>query len=416
MKAPRLAFVESNTSGTGRLFARAARREGVRPVLLTDDPSRYKFVAEEELDVLRVDTSDRVAVLEACRALATEHGLAGVTSSSEYFIATAAWAARESGLPGPLPSAVLACRDKREQRVQLQKAGVGMPAFRSANSAGRAVAAAEEIGFPVVVKPVAGTGSAGVRLCADAHSVSSHAAALLRLRRNERGMPVPRRVLVEECAVGPEFSVETFGTEVVGITQKHLGLPPHFVEVGHDFPAALDAEAARAIEREVLRSAEALGLTWGPGHYELRLTATGPKIIEVNPRLAGGFIPELVRLAFGVDLVSETVRAVLGRPAGLRRERRRHASIRFVLPPHDGVLSDVEGSERAGRLPGVEDVQLYAKPGDEVSLRGDFRDRIGHVVAVGETYEAARAAVEAAHGLLRPVVNSAAVAAAAGRV
>ncbi len=405
MIPPWLVFVESNTSGTGRLFVRAAVREGARPILLTADPARYGYVAEEALDVLEVDTQDGAALLAACRRLAAEAPLAGLTSSSEYFVATAAALARRLGLPGPLPAAVRTCRDKQALRRRLQAAGVGIPAFRPASSVKAAVAAARSIGFPVVVKPVSGTGSAGVRLCKAAEAVAAHAGALLRQRRNERGMPLPRRILVEALADGPEYSVETFGSAVVGITRKHLGPLPFFVEVGHDFPAALSDAARARIEQEVRRALEALALGWGPAHFELRLTAEGPRIIEVNPRLAGGYIPELVRLAFGLDLIGETVRLALGRAVRLERPLVRFASIRFLLAPRAGTLAGVEGLEAARQVEGVAEAQLYTRPGNRVRRGGDFRDRLGHVMAAGPTPEAAHAAVEQAHAAIRLTVQ-----------
>jgi len=48
--------------------------------------------------------------------------------------------------------------------------------------------------------------------------VEAHAKTLLAITTNERGQPLPPRILVEELAVGPEYSMETFNTSVVGIT------------------------------------------------------------------------------------------------------------------------------------------------------------------------------------------------------
>ena len=65
----RLVLIESNTSGTGRLFARAAMQQGARPILLTDDPSRYKYINEEQLEVLQINTQDEDAIFDACMKL-----------------------------------------------------------------------------------------------------------------------------------------------------------------------------------------------------------------------------------------------------------------------------------------------------------------------------------------------------------
>src|SRR5271155_597482 len=222
MTAPWLSFIESNTSGTGRLFVRSARHNGCCPILLTADASRYPYVKEEGLLTLQVDTRDQKALLQACNWLKVQ-GLAGVMSTSEYYVGTAAALARRLHLPGPPPCAVRTCRNKWSMRVRLQAASIGVPTFRQADSVNAAISAAREIGFPVVVKPPGGTGSVGVRMCVNAAEVASHVRDLLRQRYNERGLPVPRRVLIEELVEGAEYSVETFGQTIIGITEKRLG-------------------------------------------------------------------------------------------------------------------------------------------------------------------------------------------------
>ncbi len=396
-----IALIESNTSGTGRLFARAAVAQGFRPILLSDDPSRYAYATEDQLDTLQVDTNDISEVIAACQRLASDGGLSGVTSSSEYYVATAATVARRFGLPGPQAASIRDCRDKLKQRQKLETAGVPIPRFGAATSDRMAVNRAKELGLPVVVKAVSGSGSIGVKLCATLEEVAAHAAHLLSRQNDERGRAVPRHILVESLLEGVEYSVETFGQAVVGVTRKYLGQLPDFVEVGHDFPAELSRADTEAIHRVARQSLFALGLGWGAAHIELRLTADGPHIVEVNPRLAGGYIPELVRIATGVDLISEAVRLVAGGEPDLKSSFGRYASIRFLLPGEDGLLRESWGMKEAVNLPGVAEVKLYVKPGSAVKRHGDFRDRIGHVIACGMTPDAARDAATSAWGAIR---------------
>jgi argininosuccinate lyase len=400
-----LAFIESNTSGTGRLFARAAAAQGLRPILLSADPTRYPYVAEDGIATQYIDTQDEQALVDACRRLAEDAGLAGVASSSEYFIATAAGLAARFGLPGPRQMAITRCRDKYMQRVCLHAAGVGVPAFRAADSVAGARGAADELGYPVVVKPINGSGSIGVKLCGDADAVRDHATTLLNQQQNERGQPVPQRILVEELAVGQEYSVELFNGGIVGITQKYLGSPPYFIEVGHDFPARLAAGDEQAIAQTVRRSLDALDLGWGPIHVELRVTKSGPRIIEVNPRLAGGFIPELVRLATGIDMIAETVRLVTGGTPLLQRTNDEYAAIRFIVLDQDGTLVEVGDLDAAARLAHVVAVKRYARASNRIRCFGDFRDRIGHVIVCASTPEAARASADAAQRMIQVIIR-----------
>ena len=87
-------LVESNTTGSGRLFCSNARRMGLRPVLLARDPDRYPYVETDGIDRRRLDTTSLAAVREACANL--PGAIAGVTSSSEYFIGISSEVARSS--------------------------------------------------------------------------------------------------------------------------------------------------------------------------------------------------------------------------------------------------------------------------------------------------------------------------------
>ncbi len=399
-------FIESNTSGTGPRFINAAREEGLRPVMLTADSSRYDYALEEELTVCETDTSDEEALFETCHLLSRNGRIAGILSSSEYYVSAAAALAARFGLSCPSAMAVSRCRDKEEQRKRLLAAGVPVPAFRAADSAGAAVEAATEIGLPVVLKPVVGSGSVGVMLCENLDEVSVHARRLLDTKINERGLRIPGRILVEELACGPEFSVETFGSEVIGVTKKYLTPLPRFIETGHDFRAQLTPEVEKVVGETALRALQALKLEWGPAHIEIRLSLDGPNVIEVNPRLAGGHIPELVRLSSGIDLISATIKLAIGKRASLKPNVNFYSSIRFILPNSEGRLMSIEGLEKAARTPGVVEVKPYRQVGAELRLHGDFRDRIGHVIARGASPDDARESAERAHSAVKLVIES----------
>jgi len=168
------------------------------------------------------------------------------------------------------------------------------------------------------------------------------------------------------------------------------------VELGHDFPTDLPSHLHENIAAVAQSGLQALGLLWGPAHVELRVTANGPAIVEINPRLAGGFIPEIMRLAFGVDVVRETIKLVVGEKADIQPLQNSHASIRFLTPLRNGTIVAIHGLEEAARIQGVADIQTYRKIGDQVAIENDFRDRIGHVISFGDVEMSAAQASELA--------------------
>jgi argininosuccinate lyase len=384
MKTPEVLFIESNTSGTGRIFARMARECGYRPVVFAESPSRYSFLQQDEVECVTCETSSLPRLMDAVGERSREARVAGIFSSSEYFIHTAAQLAQEYGLPAPDAEALQQCRNKWRQRTLLHNAGFHAPKFQLAHSMEEAQAALDKVPLPVVLKPLFGSGSFGVRLCKTRAEVAEHGNFLLHRTENERGIPTPPEFLVEEYMVGPEFSVEGFNGKAVGITRKHVSGEPFFVELGHDFPAVLPPETAAHIVEVTEATLKEMRLTWGPVHVELRLTEKGAAIIEINPRLAGGFIPEIVRLACGVDLVKATLMLAAGECPRLSVDKRRFASIRFVAASQNGRVQHIIGVDEARKIPGVFAVEMYVNSGDPVTVLHDFRDRLGHVIACGD--------------------------------
>jgi biotin carboxylase len=241
----------------------------------------------------------------------------------------------------------------------------------------------------------------GVRLCRTYEEIAEHSDILLHRTVNERGIPVSPELQIEEYLVGPEFSIEVFNGSVIGITRKHVSAEPFFVELGHDFPADLPAEVNKDIINVVQHGLRALKLTWGASHVELRLTAKGPAIIEVNPRLAGGFIPQLVQLALGINIIQETVRLAGGEPSDIKTRHGMYASIRFVTPAQNGIIQAINGVAAASAIQNVVDVQMYRGCGDRVKIENDFRDRIGHVISCANSSGSAGRAAETGRNQIR---------------
>lgn len=408
-----LLLLESNTTGSGRLFCAAAARLGLRPVVFAKDPGRYPYLAEDGIASRQLDTGDPEAVRRAAAELAGR--LAGVTSSSEYFVAAAAALAAEFGLPHPDAAAITACRNKAAQRWTLRTSGLPGPDFATATDPVQAGERAAELGLPVVVKPVSGSGSVRVRLCYRPAEVVEAARAVLAADLANSGIPAQRAVLLERYLDGPEFSVETFDRQVVGITAKHLGAPPYFVEIGHDFPARLPVGDQNELVVTALAAIKALGLGWGPAHVELRLTSSGAAVVEVNPRLAGGMIPDLVQLATGVDLITATVANAAGLPVALTPSRTEAAAIRFLVAESAGMFVAARGLDRAACCAGVIEVALTRRPGSELELEHSFRDRIGYLISVGRDSLVAAAAADRALGCVRLQIEPALVASAMAR-
>ncbi|MDQ3288340.1 MAG: ATP-grasp domain-containing protein [Pseudomonadota bacterium] len=392
-------FIESNTTGTGRLCLEKALLRGFRVLFLTRRPQLYGFLRDETVEPVVTDTSD-VDSLEAL--IRAQPDVVGVFSTSEYFIETAAIVARRLGLPSSAAEAIGLCRDKGRLYERLRAAGVATADTHIVETLEQLRALAPALHYPLVLKPAMGSGSVGVRLVRGEADLFEHGAAILSGTRNERGIAVVPKLLLQQYIDGPEFSVEVVGLgpdagyRVLGVTGKHLGALPHFVETGHDFPAPVDDSLRKRIAAEALSGLQAVGHVFGPAHVECRLRGDRVVIIEINPRLAGGMIPQAIEHATGIDVLGAMIDLFSGADPDLAPRRDDVASIRFLLPPHDGTLRAL-GFEPLVKSAGVRAVFTALKPvGQRISLKGDFTDRVALVLASGPDRDALNRALEEA--------------------
>ncbi|MBY3123207.1 ATP-grasp domain-containing protein [Rhizobium laguerreae] len=381
-----LILIEGHRS-IGPLYVKAAQRLGFHPVTMSADPTQYDYVSAEGTEAINVDTNNIDALKYACSKLKLTRDIAGLTGFSgldESVYVTVGKLCRDFGLPGPNPSSVEQCHDKFAQRQLLAQAGVPIPAYRVAATAAQVISAATEIGLPVVLKPVVGSGSSGVRLCRFIDQVAEHTRHLLGGGHVWQASP---RILVEEFAQGPYYTADIMGDHVVAIGTADFGSPPHFVYREFGFPASLTGDEHRRIVDISLSCLRALGLGWGPTNIEFRWTKRGPVVIEVNPRLAGTPDPQLIQLAYGVDLINEHIKLVVGDKCDLRAKHFRTAAARFLVPDREGMLEEIVGASRAAGVPGVADVNIYVQAKTPIVRKGDYRELIGHIIAASPTHD-----------------------------
>ncbi|MFE4829854.1 ATP-grasp domain-containing protein [Streptomyces sp. NPDC056672] len=344
-------------------------------------------------DVVSVDLRNYGLTLAAVTSYAREHRIAGVVTYAEQYTTLTASLARDLGLPGTLPSAVAAARDKGTTRRLLAQHGVPSARSLPAGSTEDAVEAARLLGYPVVVKPRGLGGSAGVRRAdSDAQVRTAYDAATRATLMDLQDFGEPG-VLVEEYLDGPEISVETVVTapgevRIVAVTRKFLGPEPGFQEIGHivdvNDPLLGDTRVAEVTEGAVA----ALGITRGTLHIEMRQTVSGPRVIEVNARFGGDLIPLLVQLATGVNLPQAAAALAMGITPDLQVTAHGAAGIHCLYPAAAGRVDELHVGDIA-RRPWLKRFAWTQRPGAQVaaltSAGTGIGDRLALWVAVGAT-------------------------------
>ncbi|WP_412539560.1 ATP-grasp domain-containing protein [Longispora sp. K20-0274] len=344
-------------------------------------------------------TRDPEDTLRAARELHATDPISGVITYDEARVTQVAFVADGLGLPHAGLDAAAACRYKNLTRRALDAAGVPQPRSIQVTSLDEARAAAEEIGYPVVIKPhdlLAGMGV--LRVDAPDQLAERYA--------DSTGNPVggvPDYVyepLVEECVTGQEISVDCAlhrgELTVLCLARKENGFPPYFVEVGHTVDAA-DPLLRDAALLDVLRAAHAaLGYSDGVTHTEVMLTDSGPKIIEINGRMPGGHITRLAQLATGTDAGLVACAVACGLPPEVGTAPGRVAAVRFFSVEEDTTITSIRFDEDALH-PAVVEAVITASVGSvQHRPHGTGSGRVALAVAVADTAAECRAAIASA--------------------
>jgi hypothetical protein len=325
--------------GLGRVGARVFGI-GEQPLETLERPAREGLVFYERVDSLWRE--DRV--IDLARRIHREVGLDRVECLWEPGVILAARLREALDVPGMREPQATLFRDKSEMKRALERAGIRVPRHERARSDEQRRLAARRIGFPLIVKPIAGAGSA------DTHRVDD-AAALERLLPSLRHVD---ELSVEEFVEGEEYTFDTICAggrplfeNVAWYRPKPLlgrsieTLSPQTVTLRR--PEELGLEAGIEVGRRVLA---ALDFREGFTHMEWFLTPQGEPVFgEIAARPPGARSVDLMNYACDFDAFTAWAEAVchgrLSRPVV-----RRYNSV--------AIFKRAEGQGRIHRIVGLE--------------------------------------------------------------
>ncbi len=333
-------------------YVRGLARRGAFVAGVGDQPEgSLPAVAREGLGAyLRVENLWHApSLVDAIRRWRLPGTLDRVESLWEVTVELSAQLREAFGLPGLRPAQAAWFRDKDVMRRVLAEAGVRQPRFARARGVGELAAAARAVRFPLIVKPVAGAGSA------DTHRVDSPAAleALLPALRN-----VPEFV-VEEFVRGDEYTFDALSHEGRILFHSILRYRPTMLESRTHEWVSPQNMVLRDLDTPLFRRAWALGqqvlsalrYPGGITHMEWFHTPEDELVFgEIAARPPGGMTGELMNYACDFDVYEAWADTVLRGRIGQRIERRYNVGMIFKRAAGQGRIARIEGLDGLARL------------------------------------------------------------------
>jgi len=293
-------------------FTRGLARVGATVIGVGDQPAGALPAAAREALAHHehVSLADEAAVLHVVHGLSRQVRIDQVECLWEPYMMLAARLREELGIPGMTREQTEPFRDKELMKQVLDRADLRTPRHDSTETVAGVWAAAERIGYPLIVKPIDGAGSA------DTYRVDSP---------DELNDVLPmirhvRRVSVEEFIDAEEFTYDTVCANGQILFENICWYRPRPLQArSHEWISPMtvalrdlsvpDLQAGRHLGVEVIG---ALGFRDGFTHMEWYRKADGEVVFgEIGARPPGGRTVDLMNFVTDADLFTGWAEAVV---------------------------------------------------------------------------------------------------------
>ena len=328
-RTPFFKVLVANRGEIALRIMRTARRLGYGVVAVYSDADRDALHVREADQAVRIGEAlpaqsylriDAIIAAAKVSGASAVHPGYGFLAENEDF----AQACRDAGLVfiGPSPEAIRAMGNKAGAKDIMQKAGVPcVPGYQGADQSDAVMLAeAKKIGFPVMIKAVAGGGGRGMRLVADAAAFPD---ALRSARSEAQGAFGDASVILERAIVDPRhIEIQVFGDRygnAVHLGERDCSVQRRHQKLIEEAPSPKVTRKLRARMGDVAVAAVKQLRYEGAGTLEFLLDPSGEfYFMEMNTRLQ---VEHPVTEAItGLDLVELQLRVASGEPLGLVQE------------------------------------------------------------------------------------------------
>jgi hypothetical protein len=342
-------FVSRSLSGESLRCAEAvAKLDGVRLLGVCEEVPTEKG-SRAFADLIRIaDPHDAGALISACRELADRHGvLSRIVTAHETLLEPAARAGEALGVAGLSVSTVRRALDKSELKSVLRGNGIETARDRLLSGAIEAKRFAGEVGFPIVLKPLNGSGGLATWCVQD----RAHLDLAVTLMQPS----VENPVLAEEYLRGEELCIDTITIKGEPRFYSICCYRPSILEALEDpaiqwrciMPRDIEVMRYQKFIEKGLKAVRFLEVGDAMTHMEgFLLDNGGVRFIDATLRPAGARIGPMLAYAYDLDPYLAWARAAVDGRIDGPWERKYAAGTIFLRGPGDGLIEEVSGLDR----------------------------------------------------------------------
>ena len=367
--------------GAGYLQSFAIRRAkelGYYVLSVDGNPNALGFQYADKS--AHIDITDSNACLEYAR----QEGINGViTAATDYSILTVSKIAESLGLPGLNYDAAVTVKNKYLTRKKLFEAKADdTDQSYEISSIDEVKKISDCIKFPVMVKPVDGSGSRGASKVLKADNL--HTACQEAMRNSKSG-----KAIIESFIVGEEYGAESFvykgKVHVIGIMRKWMTEPPFYAELGHAYPSGLNFMIEEKIKQAVKNAIKAIGINFGPVNMDVLVTKEGKvHVVDIGARMGGNLIySHIIPIGTGIDYLGNVIRVAVGDDMDFSTSSGTPvATALLALQP--GVIVSYPDVEDFKKKSSLDYMSFLKTVGDVINPYRTNIDGCGYIVVTGD--------------------------------
>ena len=349
----------------------AVTKLDLKVLVITDKSQVFSEYFPEK--VITINFEQWQESIENIRAWSVKFDLKAVIGVDEESIILAANLSEFLGIKHNSLESVKLTKDKYLMRKALKDSGLKSPWFKrfSVNETPKDIVT--EISFPCVLKPTFLSASQGVIRADNVSEFCISFEILSGLLSQEemkiQGGDQANWILVEEYISGKEVSIEGIVNEgklkELAIFDKPEPLEgPIFPETIFITPTILDEHLQFSLLETAQRALQALGISKGPVHIELRINDHGNYILECAARSIGGLCSKVLEFKGGMSLEELILRSALGRNVEKTQLIDKAKGVMMMPTEKRGILREIHGIKAALAVKGITDLQTTIKPGE----------------------------------------------------
>lgn len=236
--------------------------------------------------------------------------------------------------------------------------------------------------YPVILKPSDSSASRGVVRIDKADEIPKALDYACKAKMKQD-------LMLEEFIEGREVSFETFTfngvTELIAITEKRISGENKFLEHGRSIPATLKDDEIQHVIKIINDFVKLVNVDNIVLHTEIKIDGNKVKVVEVNGRIAGGSIPDMLLSATGVNIYDVAIDLLIGIHPDIEIKENKYSSLEAftfkesmrlnnikIDNPNDGTFDDTI-------------VRVHAHKGDLIMKTENDNDVIGFVIATANS-------------------------------